>query len=779
MTAKIINGSRFALALIWMLIVAVLALMAVTQNPDFDSSIMNLLPKSEQQPKVQLAINQVSERFSKRMILLFTSDDDNKAQLAVATMAEVLTELPDIANIKWQVNDEDMVQAQRELYPYRFSILDPSIRKHLLRNEFKPVQDRALLNLYSPLNTGRSSIIDDPFRLYSELNLNRKNNFNIQISNSLFKVIGVPTPTYMLTLTLAGESYSPSLQKRVLSVINLEKDKLNEKGVILTMSGLLLHTAAEAKQANHEIATVGLGSLLGIIIMILLVFRQFKPLVLMIVAVTIGCLTALSVTTLIFEQVHLITLVFGIGLVGVSIDYALHFLCERRNCSAKTIVNKILPGLTLGLFSSVMAYAAQALAPFPGLQQMAVFSVIGLCASWLTVILCFPLWTHNDSEKSLVAARILDRFRQSFPRIEDRPMMIGGILCACLLLALSTLSSGDYADDVRLLQSPAESLIGEEKKVQKYLNASGSSQFLVIQADDIEHCLQKEEQIRPVLEQLISDNLMGGYQSITSFLPSLQRQAENNHLVEQLYEQQLTPFYESIDLSVSDIVNAQKIMKQTMKQALTPEVWLSQENSSAWRDLIVRQVDRGAATTIHFTGKIDEAAVIILKQLSTKDKGIVFVDRIQNISDLIGGYRSEAVKLIALAYLGVIIVLFIRYKLQVWRIIFPPILASIFTLSTIVYLGYGINIFHLMALILVLGIGLDMGIFLIEIHKGAHTWLAASLSTYTSVLAFGLLVLSDTPVLHHFGLTVFLGLSFIWLLTPIMRGNNSRKAILQ
>ena len=59
-----------------------------------------------------------------------------------------------------------------------------------------------------------------------------------------------------------------------------------------------------------------------------------------------------------------------------------------------------------------------------------------------------------------------------------------------------------------------------------------------------------------------------------------------------------------------------------------------------------------------------------------------------------------------------------------------------------------------MALLLVLGIGLDMGIFLRETGETAHTWLAVSLSTCTSLLAFGLLALSDTPVLHHFGLTV-------------------------
>ncbi|MEI8649745.1 hypothetical protein P4S73_20665 [Paraglaciecola sp. Hal342] len=78
------------------------------------------------------------------------------------------------------------------------------------------------------------------------------------------------------------------------------------------------------------------------------------------------------------------------------------------------------------------------------------------------------------------------------------------------------------------------------------------------------------------------------------------------------------------------------------------------------------------------------------------------------------------------------------------------------------------NIFHLLGLILVLGIGLDMGIFMTESTSNEQTWLAVSLSSLTSLLAFGLLAWSQTPVLHHFGLSVLIGLSVVWLLTPTM-----------
>ena len=166
---------------------------------------------------------------------------------------------------------------------------------------------------------------------------------------------------------------------------------------------------------------------------------------------------------------------------------------------------------------------------------------------------------------------------------------------------------------------------------------------------------------------------------------------------------------------------------------------------------------------------LPDDAVSALTTLASKLSWLSFVDQVQSVSPVLGKYRVQVAGWVVLAYLVVFAVLLLRYRRELWRIIVPPLVASLVTLAILVQVQQGINLFHLMALILVLGIGLDMGIFLAETGEAPHTWLAVSLSAFTSLLAFGLLALSDTPVLHHFGLTVALGLSLVWLLAPLMR----------
>jgi len=95
-----------------------------------------------------------------------------------------------------------------------------------------------------------------------------------------------------------------------------------------------------------------------------------------------------------FGSVFLFTLVFGASLIGISVDYAFFYYSEKlladANWTPKIGLNRIFKGTTLGLLNVVIAFLVIAIAPFPGLHQLAVFGIIGLAVSYLTVICFFP-----------------------------------------------------------------------------------------------------------------------------------------------------------------------------------------------------------------------------------------------------------------------------------------------------------------------------------------------------------------------------------------------------
>lgn len=754
--------------LIWALLVVCLALTALSRPANFDSSIMSLLPESKQQPLAQQAIEQTTARFSKRLLILVSGENESVIKTELETLAAEFAALEPVAEVRWRIQGNQLQTFYNEMFPYRFALLDEQSRNKLIAENYQTFEKRALANLFSPVSAGKIELVDDPFGFYTQLSQRQATDINVQISEAFLKVKNADTPTYLMLITLNEEPYSLAVQKIIIAALSDQKERLKKLNLTVRSSGMILHAAAGAEQAKSEISSIGIGSFVGIIVMLLIVFRRIKPLALILLPVTIGCITAVAVTLLIFGQVHLITLAFGAGLVGVSIDYALHYVCERQQTSAVSVLAKIFPGLILGLLSSVLAYAVQAFAPFPGLQQMALFSVVGLVASWLTVVLIYPLLTRNDANRTLPLAQSLFRLRNKIPAFRFRALS-GVLLIALGATAIITILNGTSQDDIRLLQTSPDSLLQQERSIQTLLGTSSSTQFILVKCDNLEACLNKEQRLFPNLTELRNLNIIPDFQALSSHLPSNSRQGENYQLVQQLYDAKLADLYGKLKLDSVKLQSSLDAFSDAKNNLLSSHTWLSMQSSEAWRDLLVSQEINNSATIIRFSGHLNNEAKAAIGNLLSEDSDLVFIDQVSNISDLMKNYRMQVSQLIFLAYAIVFVILFWRYRLQVWRVILPPLMASLITLASITLINGGMNMFHLLALILVLGIGLDMGIFMTESAESQYTWLAVSMSTFTSLLAFGLLAWSQTPVLHHFGLTVLIGLSLVWVLTPMMR----------
>ena len=767
------NTSRL-LAFAWLGLVVLMVCLASNKKSAFDSSLNSLLPVSQQQPLARSAIDQLSDDFSQQLIFVLSGDDDTKVKAAVhlfvkALMDENSPSSKVIQQVDWRTESDQLNQLRIERYPYRFVLLSPAVKQQLQQKTYATLKNQALHKLFSPLPQQEVSVLEDPFGLYAELTNSFQSTLKISIEDSLYKLTQSDDASYMFRVKLSGDSSSPLTQKSILSVIEQQKKSLAVDQIKLSMSGMLLHAAAGAEQAKHEISTIGIGSLLGITLLMLFVFRHVKPLLLMFLTVGVGCTFAATVTVLVFEKVHLITFAFGAGIVGVSIDYALHYLCERYSRTSNDILRQILPGLILALCSSVLAYSAQGLTAFPGLQQMAVFSVSGLIAAWLTVVLFFPQLIKNQASSPLYLEQALATFKAKFPLL-NKQLSIKIILFLMLFSSLIIITKSQNLDDIRLLQTSSPELLEEEKQVRDRLGIKSSAKFLLVTGDSIESCLAQEEALQDDLEQLKTNKQIDGYQLISASLPSQETQKENFKLIEQLYEQQLGNFFNKLKLPEESVIKAHEVFSSAQK-TLDFESWLSLESSQNIKQQLIRLSQNKVATLIRLEGDISERSSAQLKSIADQYQSVKYVDQVENLSSLFSEYRTRISLWVLLAYISVLVILFMRYKFAVWRVMFAPVVASVLTLACLTIIVGGLNLFHFLALLLVLGIGLDMGIFLYETKESSQTWLAVSMSAFTSLLAFGLLALSKTPVLFHFGLTVLIGLSFVWLLAPLVRNN--------
>ncbi|MFC0266688.1 MMPL family transporter [Kushneria aurantia] len=755
------------LALLWLSVLLACAALGGWQlmhGAGFDTRVTALLPETAQSPRIERANAQLAAPFTDRFVLLLDAPDRRRASDA---LAERLRASGAIDELRYRPGDFPLDSLIDLLGPARYRLLTPGLADDIAAGDTAALRQQALATLVMPTALDQHPL-RDPFALLDRW-VEGAFSSRLDTSGELITLEVDGHALVAITGRLAGSAWTPALQSRLTDA--LRDFEAAHPDVQLWRSGMVFHAADGARQASREINTIGLGSLLGVLTILLLVFRSPRTLATLLLPLAAGGLFAFSLTLTLFGSIHLLTLAFGGSLIGVAIDYALHLQCARTLGGSRFRLASMLPGLALGLVTSVTAYVVQAFTPLPGLKQMAVFAALGLIGAWLSVVLWLPLIRiscHPGTE------RLALRLWQVLARLRGRlgPRRAALLAVAALVLVGLRLESDD---SLRLINTSSPRLIEDEQLIQRELGRDTGSLYLLIDAADREAFLERAETLAAPLDRLVAEGHLGGYSSLAEHVPSHQRQRHNLALTRTLYDRELDPLLAAAGLPAALAPRARAELDAP--PFLDLQAWLATSAGEAdrrlWLGANSDASDSGVAGMITLSGRADAQARTSLAELAEQTPGVELVDRVARISTVLGELRRQIALWVAGALALVAALLTLRYRRRSWRVLAPAGGAILGVLSLYALLGVPINLFHQLALLLVLGIGLDAGIFMQEHPRAHHAWLAITLSILSSLLAFGLLAFSATPVLHYIGMTTLIGLAGVWLLTALVQRRES------
>jgi predicted exporter len=774
------------LAWTWLLVVALLlghnAWLWLVERVTPDTDILALLPSARHDDAVQQAFSHMVDSAQQKVVVLIGAADWQQARQATTAYEAVSASQPQLL----QAMSDDASQLQSSWLASfdqsRLLLLSTEQRRQLQQDTPQQWSQQALANLYGSFAGPRlGAWQDDPFGLFSGWVQERAQETPVRPRDGRLYVENGGRSYVLLLMNLQQPAFSLSAQEQTLALLAAAERAAHAvvPDVDIISAGVILHAAAASSQARSEMTTIGAGSLLGILLLMWLGFRSFKPIALIALSIAIGCLGALSVSWLLFGRLHLLTLVFGASLVGIAQDYAIYFLCSRLGSAAhvtsRQLLRQLLPGLGLMLLAAVIGYLGMAATPFPGLRQMAVFSVLGLLFAWLTVLLWFPALIHPDSLRKTALAHAYGNSIRHWPRLNgQRPLLLAGLLLVALLLIASGLSRLHASDDIRALQKTPQHLLNDQIRLSKMLDMPNPAQFYLVRGDTAEQVLQREEQLRQALQPLIGRKLISGVQAVSNWVPSLRQQQANRDLIaSKLLDvgTDVTAPLAAIAGAIDENQHWQQAMRQRLLARTTPllpEDFIDAPASQAWRHLWLGQNAHRYASIVAVRGISDYHQLPTLAALAPGIEGVQWVDKVADISAVLSDYRQYMSGALVVAYAAIFLLLSWRYRSAAWRVIAPPLSATLLTLALFGLIGQPLQLFHVLACLLLLGLGVDYGIFLQEPGPGerAYAWLTVGLSAVSALLSFGLLALSDSPPLHAFGLTMLIGMALIWLLSP-------------
>lgn len=747
----------------WLRLSWLMALMAMAYylfiGLTLESNILKLLPKYESE-KTNEVIDQVTKSINRKIILMAKTPKETAVHDYFLEQMKTLEHSGFFKEVLYQVDIEKAIEVYQLFYPYRFTLLNKKDQQSLqssTENGPEMAVQLAKEQLFGLSAINGNQLQQDPLFLFQRYinQLSQLSAFDFDTSSGYFEVQIDQYNHLFAFLELNDSAYSPQVQQQVdglLASLNPGHARTDHSLVTWSSFGTVRYASEAYQQAKHEISTVGLGSLIGITLLFIVAFRSLRPLLLSLAAIASGLVVALAMTSLVFGQVHVFALVFGATIAGVSIDYCFHYLIEFQNQPDQKVCLKTLSKpLLLGFSSSALVYLGFTITGYQVLAQISVFSVTGLLAVLLQVLLFFPLLINpTQSQAPTITVNLANA-------ISVNPL---AIYCANIyrLLALFfiTLLLLFFVykpnDDVRALQSLSPELKQQEAEIKQVLSWQSSDAYLLFQSESLDQVLTEEsEALRTFRQQ--GHEVFG----VSDLIPNKKHQLLNQSLLKTLYQSTEVQNY-LIEFGLSN----------PFKQSTFPATEII---SNEYLAKLISQ---------RFMGQVGGMWTLVLPIESAYDQSDLpetpMIQQAEDTSALFATFRVKSTWMLAIAILVLLgaLTLF-RYTFkQALSVVLIPVVAGLLALLISQSLGYHVSLFSILGQLLVLGMGIDYVVFLKESTHPKVIMRALLLSACTTILAFGLLTLSEVAVINSFGFTVGIGIVLVLLMSPAVatRRNN-------
>ncbi|MEL6189891.1 MAG: hypothetical protein AAFU79_35150, partial [Myxococcota bacterium] len=275
-----------------------------------------------------------------------------------------------------------------------------------------------------------------------------------------------------------------------------------------------------------DIARVTTLSVVSLLLLFGVLFRSFRVLGVTALVIHSGFVSGLAACLLLYGRVHGLTLAFGASLIGVAIDYALHFFGHHAlstpPVNGDRLLRQLFPGLTLGAATTVLGLVALGASGLPGLREVGVFAAVGITAALGATAAFVPpaLGARPATGGALRLARALDKLRR---KIEGR-RALWSLPLAALVVGVVGAPRLEWQDDLRSMMRIDPELVAEEERVRDRVSPFERQRLILSTGVDMESALRVDEGVRAVLADGVRGGLLGRFRSVSALLPSAQTQ---------------------------------------------------------------------------------------------------------------------------------------------------------------------------------------------------------------------------------------------------------------
>ncbi len=768
----------------------VLALAAGASRIDLEEDITRFFPNDARVEKLNYVF-QNSKLVERLVIMVSVADSaahpepDSLTALAGALINRMDTVLkPYVKNIVSRVDDDKVMDVFRTVHDHLPVFLEESDYAQLDTLTAPEQVQRTLANHYrqliSPAGIAVKKIIaQDPlgfsFLVLKKLQrLQYDENFelydNYIVTRDHRHLIFFLQPVYPPTETGRNTVFIRELNQL------LADQSVQHPGYRASGFGAAVVAVGNARQLRKDtILTVSL-TVVFLAVFLIGFFRKKRVLVYIFMPVVFGALFALCCIYLIKGSVSILALAAGSVILGIAVNYALHFLADvRRAHDMEHVIRDLVRPMTLGSTTTVIAFFSLQFTNAAVLRDVGLFAGFSLIGAALCTLIFLPHFLTVPRKDQRQPAHWMERVAQA-GLDSNRWWVIGVLVLTPVFMYLA--QDVRFNTDMGRLNFMDDATREAQLRLETINRASLTSVYVVSDGHDLQEALRHNERTAPVLEQLRLNGKVNKYSSVSTFLVSdslqqLRLKRWNDFWTPERRTRAAAAVHaEGAALHFSPTVLTQFDSLVTRRFTVADSAALSSFRAAFFDDYIIQK--HGTATVITLANVPPQHKPEVYAALSSTPAHAFDKQMITNL--FVEFVHADFSFIVTFTAILVFMALLVSYgRIELTLITFVPMFITwVWILGIMGLFGIEFNIINVMVSTFIFGLGDDYSIFVMdglqqEYRTGKRSLpsirTSIFLSAVTTICGLGVLIFAQHPALRSIATISIIGIVCVFIMS--------------
>ncbi|RXJ84813.1 hypothetical protein, partial [Arcobacter sp. CECT 8985] len=357
---KLIKISTFII-----LTVCIVLLFTSKSLDNISNNILTILPSSKEK---SLLLNYDKLKASKTIIVSTKGLDENSYK----NIKKIDKELSNIKYLSLKQNNSNNFKNEylKKYHLYLNKMNEHKIKSLNIQNE--------LSNLYSSLTNSFFPIIinnKDPFNLFENIKTNSA--LDIKNSHLIIKDYG-----YISFFDIDKKANSLKQYKQIYNEISKIKKRFNNT----TIFSPIFYYVENQKAIKNDVNKIVIVATIILFILYIFMIKNFSLLFHTVSALATSIILSIIILSLFFNNISIFTLVFGISISTVAIDYMFHLYMNDYYVKNKSFNKEVF----FGFLTTIIAFFIISFTSFDLIKQISIFAMSTLFISYLQFSILFP-----------------------------------------------------------------------------------------------------------------------------------------------------------------------------------------------------------------------------------------------------------------------------------------------------------------------------------------------------------------------------------------------------